>query len=243
MALFVLSDPHLCLSVDKPMDIFGKRWDNYVERIKTNWYENVTEGDCVVLPGDISWAMRLDEALDDFLFFESLPGTKIIGKGNHDYWWGTVGKINEFFAANEIRSIKILFNNAYEAGGLAVCGTRGWYSGDGNMPVPDKNPENRPDDAKILNRECMRLDMSLTEGGKLCGGGLEKVAFLHYPPVFGDFANEDIMDVLCKHDVKRCYYGHLHGVNMNAFVPEYRGVKMRLVSCDCINFTPEPVPE
>lgn len=225
MSLYTIGDPHLSFGVDKPMDIF-QGWGNYVEKLKENWLEIVGEDDTVVIAGDISWGMTLDEALLDFKFIDSLPGKKIILKGNHDYWWNTKTKIEKFFAANDITTISVLFNNAYLVENFAVCGTRGWYY-----------DAHAAHDEKVLNREVGRLKMSIESALKLDG---EPVVFLHYPPAFADGECPEIMNVLLEYDIKRCYYGHLHGKRISslAVTGNYKGIEFKLVSCDNTQFKP-----
>ncbi len=223
MALWTLADLHLSIGGDKPMEIF-RGWDNHVERIKNNWENLVEKNDTVVLAGDISWAMKLSDTNADFSFINSLKGEKIIIKGNHDYWWGTAAKMTAYIEKSGFSTIKILSNNAYRIGETAVCGTRGWSY---DCPASE---------IKILNREVGRLRMSLEDGVKQGG---EPVVFLHYPPVFSDYVCEPIMAVLKEFDVKRCYYGHLHGGSIaKAVTGEYDGIKFRLVSCDGNAFAP-----
>lgn len=228
MSLYVIGDPHLSFGVDKPMDIF-KGWGNYVERLKENWVSTVTDDDTVVIAGDISWAMCLEEALLDFKFIDGLPGKKIILKGNHDYWWDTKTKIERFFAANGITSISVLFNNAYNIDGISVCGTRGWFY-----------DSREAKDIKVLNREVGRLKASI-ESAVVLGG--EPVAFLHYPPVFAGKECTEIMNVLLEYNIKKCYYGHLHGKKISslAVTGNYKGIEFYLISCDNTQFKPIPV--
>ncbi len=228
MSLYVLGDPHLSLGVDKPMDIFGG-WGNYVERIEKNWRETVKDEDTVVLAGDISWAMRMPEALPDFRFIDDLPGKKIIMKGNHDYWWETRTKIERFFSDNGLSTLSLLFNNAYRIGDVSVCGTRGWFY--------DAKSEQ---DGKVLNREVGRLNTSIEEGRKLGG---EPVVFLHYPPVFAGKECPEIMNVLLDHNIRYCYYGHIHGkkAGMLATVGNYKGIEFKMISCDQTGFRVIPV--
>ncbi len=228
MSLYVLGDPHLSLGVDKPMDIFGG-WGNYVERIEKNWKEIVKDEDTVVLAGDISWAMRLGEALEDFRFLDSLPGRKIIMKGNHDYWWETKTKTEKFFADNGLSTLCVLFNNAYRIGDISVCGTRGWFY--------DAKSEQ---DGKVLNREVGRLKMSIEAGRKLGG---EPVVFLHYPPVYAGKECPEIMNVLLEENIRYCYYGHIHGKRASslATVGNYRGIEFKMISCDQTGFRVIPV--
>ena len=224
MALFVLGDPHLSIGCDKPMDVFGG-WEDYVEKIRSNWCATVGIDDTVVLAGDISWGMTLEEARPDFAFLHELPGKKIILKGNHDYWWTTRRKIEEFFAKNGFYSLNILHNNCFAVDNIAVCGTRGWILETGAAF-----------DAKIVNREAMRLEASLKEALRT---GLEPFVFLHYPPVYGNEVCAPIMDILKEYVVRRCYYGHIHSTGIaNAVRGYYRGIMMRLISCDAIGFAP-----
>lgn len=225
MSLFAIADLHLSLGEDKPMDVFAG-WNNYVERLKNNWESIITEKDTVVIAGDISWAMKLEQTYTDFAFIDKLPGKKIFLKGNHDYWWGTKSKIEKFLEENNLRSICILFNNAYACGDFAVCGTRGWFL-----------ENDTPEDVKVLNREVGRLETSIAAARAT---GLEPVVFLHYPPVYADSECSEIMDVLVKNGVKKCYYGHIHGrKNMsNAVEGDYRGIDFKLISCDKLSFFP-----
>ncbi len=227
MDVFAISDLHLSFSVDKPMNIFGG-WDDYTRRLEIAWRRLVQDGDFVVLPGDISWAMDLAQAKADFAFIHALPGTKFILKGNHDYWWNTVKKMNEFFAENGFSTLKIIHNNAAAAENIAVCGTRGWF-----YDLVDSA------DKKVLNREVGRLRMSIEAAKKT---GLEPVVFLHYPPLYGEYRCDEIMDVLIRYGVKRCYYGHLHAQSHKKAVTGLReGIEFRLVSADYLKFVPELV--
>lgn len=224
MSLFVIGDLHLSLGTDKPMDIFGG-WANYVERISENWERLVSEDDTVVIPGDVSWAMDLEGAAADFRFIHELKGTKIISKGNHDYWWTTGAKMNRFFSDNGFDSIKILHNNHYAYGQYGICGTRGWINDDGE-----------PADAKVLAREAGRLETSIASAEK---EGLEPIVFLHYPPLYGNEYNYDILDVMYRHRIKRCFYGHVHGKgHQYAVNGERDGIDFRLVSGDYVQFAP-----
>lgn len=223
MALFALGDTHLSLGTDKPMDIF-RGWSNYTERLEGNWRAVVTESDTVVLCGDISWALKLEHTQEDFRFLNSLPGRKLILKGNHDYWWSTKKKTDEYFAANGFDSLSILFNNAYVYGCYSLCGTRGW-----SYDCPEE-------ERGVLLREAGRLRLSLQEAAKT---GLEPLVFLHYPPVYGDYRCDEIMDILIEYGIKRCVYGHLHGQShQRASVGVVEGIEMTLVSADYCDFRP-----
>ena len=221
MSLFTISDLHLSLSADKSMTVF-RGWENYTERIKSNWLRLVKENDTVVIPGDFSWGLKLSETLEDFKFLESLPGKKILLKGNHDLWWSTVKKVNEFFKENNITSVELLFNNAFKIENRVLCGTRGWFY-------------EQSEDDKIRKREVGRLILSLNAAENLGG---EKVVFLHYPPVYGDYVCNDIIAVLKQFNIKTVYHGHIHGSGFNNCISEYEGIKFKLISADCIDFTP-----
>ena len=225
MSLFALGDLHLSLGEDKPMDVFAG-WNDYVQRLEENWKRLVTDEDTVVLAGDISWGMKLEETLTDFRFIDSLPGKKLLLKGNHDYWWSTKRKMDAYLQENGLTSMQILFNNAYRVGDYAVCGTRGWFL-----------ENDTPEDVKVLNREVGRLKLSLEEALKLQG---EPVVFLHYPPYYRGVECPEIMDVLLEYGIKKCYYGHIHGKKnfRLAFEGVYKGVDFRLISCDKVGFMP-----
>ncbi|MBQ3566483.1 MAG: metallophosphoesterase [Oscillospiraceae bacterium] len=225
MSLFAIGDLHLAISVkNKNMDIFGG-WENYLELLENNWKRLVGHDDTVVLAGDISWAMKLCDAFEDFQWIENLPGRKIILKGNHDYWWGSKKKMEDTFSAWGFETLSILHNNCYQYENYAVCGTRGWV----NMP-------GEPSDAKVLAREAGRLTASLEEAVKK---GLEPLVFMHYPPVYANNCNYDILDVLYKYNVKQCWYGHLHGPSIKyAINGERDGINYQLVSGDFLQFEP-----
>lgn len=225
MALFAIADLHLSLGTTKPMDIFSG-WENYVARLEKNWRKLVGENDTVVIAGDISWAMRLEETKADFDFIHSLPGKKLLLKGNHDYWWATKNKMDNFLKENNYSSIEIIHNNAKIVGDLAVCGTRGWMYNSASA-----------EDLKIMNREVGRLKLSINEAENL---GKKPVVFLHYPPVYDSFVSRDILDTLKTHDIKDCYFGHIHGkqASQKLVLGDVEGVNMRLVACDYLKFTP-----
>lgn len=225
MALFVIADLHLSLGADKPMDVF-RGWQNYVQRLEENWRAAVAPEDTVVIAGDISWAMKLEDCVKDFSFINSLPGQKLLMKGNHDYWWNTRSKIDQFLSANDFDTIRILHNCGYRVGDRAICGTRGWLY----------NSETE-DDRKVVNREAGRLLTSMAEA-KALGGQL--TVFLHYPPVYGGMECREILDILVENQVSDCYFGHIHGQTaaQKALTGSYKGVRMHLISCDYVNFQP-----
>ena len=221
MALYVIGDLHLSLSekISKPMDVFGDNWLNHEDRIKNNW--QATENDTTVIAGDVSWAMNFSELEPDFDFIDSLPGKKVILKGNHDYWWTTMKKMVAF--AERYKSISFLHNNSYVADGVSVCGTRGWITD------PDE-----PEDEKVLLREVGRLRASLNSAGDG-----EKTVFLHYPPITAAAKCDEILSVLLEYGIKRCYYGHLHGNAIKgAYIGKYESTEFMLVSADFLGFKP-----
>lgn len=225
MSLFAIADTHLSFGTDKPMNVFSG-WQNFEERLQKNWNSIVTAADTVVIAGDISWGMKLGETLEDFRFLDKLNGTKIIMKGNHDYWWSTKSKTEKFLEENEIKSIKILFNNAYRVGDISICGTRGWFF-----------DCSKDEDQKVLAREVGRLKASIAEAKKLGG---EPIAFLHYPPISLTEACHEIYDTLVTEGIKSCYYGHLHGNSVNwAFRGEQNGINFDLISADYLTFCPK----
>ncbi len=221
MSIYTISDLHLSFGTNKPMNIF-KGWDNHIERLTANWKRIVKPSDTVILPGDFSWALKMEESLNDFKFLESLPGKKLLLKGNHDLWWSTAKKLREFWNKNDIKSVDIIFNNCAEVEGYAIAGTRGWFYDD----TASK---------KVLLREAGRLDTSLSEAEKT---GLPIITFLHYPPVYSDAVCHEILDVLKKHNITTVYYGHIHGSGAYHTVKEYEGINFQLISCDSIEFTP-----
>lgn len=225
MSLYAIADLHLSLGTSKPMDIFPG-WDNYVNRVKENWLKIVKDEDTVVIAGDISWAMKLEETKNDFEFLHSLPGKKLLLKGNHDYWWSTKTKINNYLLENGFDDIEIIHNSCKIVGDIAVCGTRGWMYNS----VSD-------DDIKIVNREAGRLKASIDEALKL---KKKPMVFLHYPPVYDNFACEILLSLLKEYSIDRCYFGHIHGKNASQKVVlgDYEGINMQLIACDFLKFMP-----
>ena len=228
MSLYVISDPHLSLTTDKSMTVF-RGWDDYVARLEKNWRQLVTPTDTVVLAGDISWAMSLEDALEDFRFLHALPGRKLIFKGNHDYWWCTRRKMDAFFEQHDLTSLTIVHNDTVTVDDrFAVCGSRGWFYDDAE------------DNAKILRREAERLRTSIKAAKQT---GLEPIVFLHYPPLFDGRACEELTDVLLEEGIRRCYYGHVHGAGVRqAFEGEWNGITFHLTSCDALRFCPLLIP-
>ncbi len=227
MSLYTIGDLHLSLNTEKPMDVFGGAWVGYVEKIEAGFSE-ITDDDTVVLCGDISWGMSLDESEKDFLFISHLPGKKIILKGNHDYWWTTAAKMKRFFAEKEICNIEILHNNCFFYENMAICGTRGWF-------FEEEYGNER--DEKVYRREVMRLETSLKAAK---AHSIEKIlVFLHYPPIFQGYECPDILHLLDNYNVALCCYGHLHGFShRRAIQGKVHHTEFQLVSADYLNFKP-----
>mgnify|MGYP004518184347 CR=1 FL=1 len=222
MALYAIGDLHLSTGTDKPMDIFAG-WRDYVARLCESWNAQVKDGDTVVLAGDTSWGMTLEQALPDFALIDSLPGKKIILKGNHDYWWSSRRKMEECFERNKLRTLAILHNNCFTEEGVALCGTRGWMIEEGT-----------PHDRRVSAREEGRLRASLEAARQT---GLEPVVFLHYPPVYLDSVSGGMIDLMHEYGVRRCLYGHLHGPSCRCAVEgEYLGLEFALISADHLEF-------
>ena len=226
MALFALGDPHLSLGSAKPMDVFGGAWVGYVEKLKAG-FRMVREEDTVVLCGDLSWGMSLQEAEPDFAFLHALPGKKILLKGNHDYWWETTAKMTRFFEERGFSDFSVLHNNCLFYGDVALCGTRGWFL----------DEEKKGHNEKMLRREMMRLETSLK-----AAGDREKYCFLHYPPIYQGYQCPGILELLERYQVKKCCYGHLHGHSMRlAIEGERGGTAFTLVSADHLGFVPKKI--
>lgn len=224
MALYAIGDLHLSIRAEKPMDVFGGPWVNYMEKLEQG-ISVIRPEDTTVLLGDLSWALDLDSAVDDFDWINRIPGKKIILKGNHDYWWSTAAKFNHFCAANSFTDQLILNNNHYVYEGYAICGTRGWFFEEERSGTHDE---------KVFRRELIRLETSLKSAGDL-----PKIVFLHYPPKYKGYTCVEIIDLLKKYGVRRCFYGHLHGASQKlAMEGVWDGIEYRLVAADYLNFCP-----
>ena len=233
MALFVLSDPHLANGVDKPMAIFGAHWHNHTERIRENWQALVSPEDTVLIPGDISWALTLGEALPDLKFLHDLPGTKILSRGNHDYWWTSLAKLEHFCQIHDLSSIKFLRNNAMLVEDrYVICGSRGWI-------LPD-DPTFTTDDHRIYAREIGRLRLSLESAASLGRPDCELIAVLHFPPFAKDRRPTELTSLLSAFAVSRCYFGHIHAPMAAYSTPDFllEGVRYTLASADRLSFKP-----
>ncbi len=232
MAIYAISDLHLAVGVDKPMDVFGPEWADYMVKLKQNWIRTVGPEDTVLMPGDFSWATYLPDAIADFRWLEALPGRKILTKGNHDYWWTTRSKLDAFLQAQGFASIRILHNDAVRVGRWAICGARGWKSpGDEDFSAEDR---------KIFLREQERLRLSLRAAEGL--GAEATIALLHFPPFNARREPGAYVDILRTFGVRRCLYGHLHGRGRYAAIQgDLDGIDYRLVSADNLLFTPVAV--
>lgn len=224
MALYAIGDLHLSLGADKPMDIFGGTWLGYMDKLRQGM-SVIGPADTTVLLGDLSWALDLERAKEDFRFLNEIPGRKIILKGNHDYWWNTVTKFQRFCQENGFSDLHILNNNHFEYEGVAICGTRGWFF---------EEEKSGKHDEKVFRRELLRLEASLRSAGEL-----PKLVFLHYPPRYRGYQCPEILELLTKYGVRACYYGHLHGASHGlAMEGVWDGVEFRLVSADKLDFQP-----
>ena len=229
MSIYTIGDLHLSFHENKPMSVFGENWKGHEEKIKKDWIQKVKENDLVVLPGDFSWSTYLEDTYEDFAYLNSLPGKKLLLKGNHDYWWTTVTSMKNFLAQNHFENIDFLYNNAYEYEDYVIAGTRGWG-------------QNEEEDQKLLKRELIRLELSLQEARKLQENSQKEIlVFLHYPPITNsNIINNEMTDfirLMKKYEVKKCYYGHLHSIAMKeAIEGNYYGIEFKLVSADGLDF-------
>lgn len=229
MSIFVIADLHLSFKNPKPMNIFGDNWENHEEKIKNDWMKKVTDKDIVILPGDFSWAMNLEDAKPDFDFLNKLPGKKLLLKGNHDYWWTTLKKMREYVEENNFDTIDFIFNNSYCYENKIITGTRGWTLND------------LEGTGKILNRELGRLELSIQEGIKKYGQDKPILVFMHYPPITNSamLNNSELkfVELMKKYNVTRCMYGHLHShSHKDAIEGMVEGIQFNLVSGDYLDF-------
>ena len=224
MALYAISDLHLAFGVDKPMDIFGDKWVKHEEKIKENWISLIRDEDIVLIAGDISWAINEKESSGDLSWIESLPGKKIISKGNHDYWWGSITKLNTMF-----ENTKFIQNNFYSYKDYAICGTRGWI-----CPGADKFSEK---DEKIYARELIRLRLSLNEAKK--AGYNKFIVMIHYPPTNDKFEESGFLEIFKDFEVEKVIYGHLHGPGLSkVFKGVHDDIEYIMTSADYLDFKP-----
>lgn len=220
--IYALADLHLDYTNEKSMEVFGSNWENYQERIYNNWDKIVGPDDTVLIPGDISWAMDLDNAFVDLKKIDELNGKKILMKGNHDYWWSSLNKINGL----GLESLRYLQNNSFEVNGYDICGTRGW--------IPRDHKDFSDHDEKIFTRELMRLENSIR-----ASGDNKKIVMLHYPPINQDRSLNEFFEMCCRYPVEYIIYGHLHGVG-HSLIKEgnFGDITISCVAGDYIDFTP-----
>ncbi len=223
MKVFAISDLHLSVNNPKPMDIFGPVWDGYLDKIFSDWKELVSEDDIVLMAGDFSWAMKLEDAVEDFKLLESLPGKKVIIKGNHDYWWKSISAVRNVLP----QGFYALQNDAIKFGDIVICGTRGWQT-------PEKNMVQSPEDEKIYKREVLRLGMSLDEAEKLRSEGDKLICMMHYPPFNFSRADSDFSLLIEKYNVDSVVFGHIHGYKNIQVQFEKNNIKYFLTSCDMV---------
>ncbi|MCM8711074.1 metallophosphoesterase [Clostridium sp. SYSU_GA19001] len=224
MSLYAISDLHLALSMEKPMDVFGEHWYKHDEKIKNNWVSKIREDDTVLIAGDISWSMKMEEGLKELEWIHNLPGRKILIKGNHDYWWQSITKLNKLY-----EDMNFIQNNYYSYENYAICGTRGWICPGGENFISH--------DKKIYEREQIRLKLSLDSAVK--AGYNKFIVMLHYPPTNEKFIETEFIRILKDYNVEKVIYGHLHGPSLNkVFTGKIDGVEYILTSADYINFNP-----
>ena len=225
MALYAIGELHLSLGpADKPMDVFGGRWTGYMEKPREN-LKVIGPEDTTVLLGDLSWAMSLDDAAEDFAFMNAIPGRKIILKGNHDYWWTTLRAVDRFCAEHGFSDFHVLNNSCFFYGELALCGTRGWFYEEDAAGTHT---------GKMLAREALRLEASLK-----AAEGKPIYCFLHYPPIYQGYKCPEMLELLDKYEVERCYYGHLHGyTHRRAFEGMREKTEYALIAADYVAFQP-----
>lgn len=236
MSIYVMGDLHLPFGVNKPMDVFGDGWQGYTEKIKEDWNKKVKNEDTVILAGDFSWATYLEDTYKDFEYLCALPGKKIMLKGNHDYWWTTITSMKKYLEENNFNNIDFLYNNSFLIEEKIIVGTRGWALLD---------TENS---RKMVKREAARLELSLKSAIEKYGEQKEIICIMHYPPVLATYMkneytyNSEFLDVMKKYNVKRCYYGHLHGTShKDAIEGNVEGINLKLISGDYLNFKLEKI--
>lgn len=236
MSIYVMGDLHLPFGVNKPMDVFGDGWQGYTEKIKEDWNKKVKNEDTVILAGDFSWATYLEDTYKDFEYLCALPGKKIMLKGNHDYWWTTITSMKKYLEENNFNNIDFLYNNSFLIEDKIIVGTRGWALLD---------TENS---RKMVKREAARLEVSLKSAIEKYGEQKEIICIMHYPPVLATYMkneytyNSEFLDVMKKYNVKRCYYGHLHGAShKDAIEGNVEGINLKLISGDYLNFKLEKI--
>lgn len=225
MKIYSISDLHLSTVVDKPMNIFGKSWENYLEEIENDWNEKVSDNDIVLIAGDISWAMKLDEAVHDINYISKLKGKKILLKGNHDYWWSSVSALRRVLPEN----MYAIQNDALKLGDFVICGSRGWQA-------PENNKHKTEDDKKIYVRELMRMELSLQHAHHLRSSNEMLIVMIHYPPFDSHYNDSEFTKLFEKYNVNKVVYGHLHNYDIgDNKIVEKNNIKYYITSCDIVN--------
>ncbi len=231
MSIYVIGDLHLSFGENKPMEIFGANWKDHSEKIKENWNENVKPQDTVILAGDFSWAMQLKDTYKDFEYLNGLPGKKILLKGNHDYWWTTITSMKKYLNENNIQNVEFLHNNSYLIENKIIVGTRGW------------NLLDTENDSKMIKREALRLELSIKDAIQKYGEEKEIITIMHYPPISNSSMKNEytyksaFIDIMKKYNIKRCFYGHLHGNSYKDAVEGIKeGIDFKLISSDYLDF-------
>ncbi len=226
MRLFAIGDLHLQGGQEKPMEVFGDHWEGHFDRISADWRARVGEHDVVLIPGDISWAMQLRDAVPDLQSIGELPGRKIILKGNHDYWWGGIGQVRRALP----ESVQAIQHDTADLGEIVVCGSRGWA-------YPNAEVALSPEDQRIFERELIRLELAL-EAARKAADGRPILVMMHYPPLYPQDKDTPFTRLLEKYPVHTVVYGHLHGAGIRAgFNGEHHGIRYMLTSCDALGFT------
>lgn len=229
MSIYTIGDLHLSFQENKPMSIFGENWQKHEEKIAIDWKEKVKEEDTVILPGDFSWAMYLENTYEDFKYLNQLPGKKILLRGNHDYWWNTITKMKKYLEDNNFHNIDFLQNNSFEVEGNVIVGTRGWTISEDS------------EDRRLISREAIRLGLSIKDGIERFGEKKQFIAFMHYPPItihqISKNETTEFMEILKKYNIKKCMYGHLHSNSIKEAVEGFHdGINLKLVSADGLDF-------
>ena len=224
MALYAIADLHLASSGDKPMDIFGDKWKDHHEKIRENWLEKIEHGDTVLVAADISWSMNIEDGKKDLDFIHKLPGRKILIRGNHDYWWTSINKLNSMFD-----DMDFIQNNFFIYENYAICGSRGW--------ILKNNQKFDSHDKKIYDRELIRLRLSLDSA--VNAGYSKLIVMIHYPPIVPNQLDNEFTQLFEEYGVEKVIYGHLHSWGLaNVFEGNHNGVEYILTSCDYIYFDP-----
>ena len=223
MKVYAISDFHLSINNPKPMDIFGPTWEGDLEKIEKDWNEKVNDEDIVLIPGDLSWAMKFEEAKSDLDYICALKGIKVILKGNHDYWWNSISELRKYLYNNTYA----IQNNAYKFGNIIICGSRGW--------TPADNGFKDEQDEKIYKREIIRMELSLMEAGKLRQDGDKIIVITHFPPFNYRMESNEMIELFEKYKVDSVVYGHLHNEDKKQKLSFNRnGINYFLTSCDLV---------